>query len=220
MENENNIKKRIDELKITEEDLYFLSHIEGIKATAGIFKEKYNKYMYGILKKNNVDSINFLMISRYVKDKKFHLMPELIEKYGPYQLDNSKTSYDFKGMKAFAIVLIVIIVVFFVFKQINNSSSGGDSIENTQKCLVGYDWVYPSGNNPSGAWKFSSDGTFNSSTTMFGGMSTWGNWRIVSPGKINVSYTRTSEGTIPNDQVLTLSGCNALTVGSTTYIKD
>jgi hypothetical protein len=223
MENENNIKKRIDELKITEEDLYFLSHIEGIKSTAGIFKEKYNKYMYGILKKNNINSIDFLMISRYVKNKKFHLMPELIEKYGPYQLDSSKTSYDFKGMKAFAIVLIAIIVGFFVFKQTNNSSNSLNSIETiegTKKCLVGYDWVYPSGNNPSGAWKFSSDGAFNSSTTMFGGMSTWGNWKIISPGKINVSYTRTSEGTIPNDQVLTLSGCSSLSVGSTTYVKD
>lgn len=127
MENETNIQKRIDELKITEEDLYFLSHIEGIKATAGIFKEKYNKYMYGILKKNNVNSIDFLMISRYVKNKKFHLIPELIEKYGSYQLDISKTSYDFKGMKAFASIIIVIIVVFFVFKQTNNSSKGNNS---------------------------------------------------------------------------------------------
>ena len=127
MENEINIQKRIDELKITEEDLYFLSHIEGIKATAGIFKEKYNKYMYGILKKNNVNSIDFLMISRYVKNKKFHLIPELIEKYGPYQLDSSKTSYDFKGMKAFATIIIVMIVVFFVFKQTNNSSKSNNS---------------------------------------------------------------------------------------------
>lgn len=44
--------------------------------------------------------------------------------------------------------------------------------EETKKCLVGYDWIYPSSSNPTGAWKFSSDGTFNSSTTMFGGIST------------------------------------------------
>lgn len=125
MKNENNIKKIVDDHKITEEDLYFLSHIEGIKATAGIFKEKYNKYMYGILKKYNVNSIAFLMISRYVKEKKFHLVPELIEKYGPYQLDSSKTSYDFKGIKAFAILLIVIIVSVFMFKSMikNNETS-------------------------------------------------------------------------------------------------
>jgi hypothetical protein len=115
----NDIEKRIKELKITEEDLYFLSHIEGIKDTAGIFKEKYNKYMYGILKKNNVNSVDFLMISRYVKTKKFHLIPELIEKYGPYQLDNSKTSFDFKGMKAFAIFLGIIPIFFLIKVSIN-----------------------------------------------------------------------------------------------------
>lgn len=128
MENENNIQKRINEIGITEQDLYFLSHIEGVKSTAGIFKEKYNKYMYGILKKYNTNSIDFLMISRYVREKN-HLMPELIEKYGPYQLDSSKTSYDFKGMKAFATVIIGIIVVFFVFKQVNNSSNSSNSKE-------------------------------------------------------------------------------------------
>ena len=113
---------------------------------------------------------------------------------------------------------IAILLVIADFEDQGNQSVS--SIENTQKCLLGYDWVYPSGNNPSGAWKFSSDGTFNSSTTMFGGMSTWGNWTIISPGKIKVSYTRTSEGTIPNDQVLTLSGCFSLIVGSTTYVKE
>jgi hypothetical protein len=142
MENEQNIPKIIDEKNITEEDLYFLSHIEGIKSTAGIFKEKYNKYMYGILKKYNVNSIDFLIISRYVKNKKFHLVPDLIEKYGPYQLDNSKTSYDFVGMKSFVIVLIAIIVGVFVFKKSSNSSSNyqkssteGQSCIGNQGCI-------------------------------------------------------------------------------------
>jgi hypothetical protein len=106
----------------------------------------------------------------------------------------------------------------------NNSSSNEsaevESIEGTKTCLVGFDWVYPSSSNPTGAWKFSSDGTFNSSTTMFGGMSTWGNWQVISPGKINISYTRTTEGTIPNDQILTMSSCGSLKVGSTVYSKD
>jgi hypothetical protein len=101
-----------------------------------------------------------------------------------------------------------------------SSSISTNAIERTQICLVGYDWVYPSGNSPTGAWKFSSDGTFNSSTTMFGGMSTWGNWSVTSPGKVKVSYTRTSEGTIPGDQILTMSSCNELNVGSTSYSKD
>ena len=100
------------------------------------------------------------------------------------------------------------------------NSESVQSIEGTKSCLIGYDWVYPSSGSPSGAWKFSSDGTFNSSTTMFGGMSTWGNWSVTSPGKVKVSYTRTTEGVIPEDQILTMSSCNGLKVGSTFYSKD
>jgi hypothetical protein len=51
-------------------------------------------------------------------------------------------------------------------------------------------------------------------------MSTWGNWKVISPGKINISYTKTSEGIIPKDQILTLKDCVNLMVGSTKYIKD
>jgi len=95
-----------------------------------------------------------------------------------------------------------------------------NSLDDTKKCLIGFDWVYPTMENPTGAWKFSADGTFNSSTTYFGGMSTWGNWEVISPGKINISYTKTSEGIIPKDQILTLKDCDNLMVGSTNYIKD
>lgn len=118
-------------------------------------------------------------------------------------------------------------VAVFVFvamgsddEETTETSSSVKTIEGTKSCLIGYDWVYPSGNSPTGAWKFSSDGTFNSSTTMFGGMSTWGNWIVISPEKINVSYTRTTEGIIPEDQVLTMSSCGSLKVGSTYYSKD
>jgi hypothetical protein len=99
-------------------------------------------------------------------------------------------------------------------------SAGVESIEGTKVCLIGYDWVYPNSSNPTGAWKFSDDGTFNSSTTMFGGMSTWGNWEVVSPGEIRISYTKTTEGTIPDNQILLLSSCRSLQVGSTVYTKD
>ncbi len=103
--------------------------------------------------------------------------------------------------------------------NLKNDLNGFDSVESTEDCLVGYDWVFPSGKNPIGAWKFISDGTFNSSTKMFGGMSTWGNWMVVSPGKIKIIYTRTTEGVIPDDQTLTMSACNNLLVGTTLYIK-
>jgi hypothetical protein len=70
------------------------------------------------------------------------------------------------------------------------------------------------------AWKFSSDVSFNSSTTMFGGMSSWGNWEIISPGKIKRTYnTRTTERIIPDNQTLIMQSCDLLKVGSTVYKK-
>jgi hypothetical protein len=101
-----------------------------------------------------------------------------------------------------------------------NQSDGVATNEGTKNCIEGYDWVYPSSSNPTSAWKFSSDGSFNFSTTMFGGMSTWGNWYVISPGKIKISYTRSSEGVVPDDKDLTMSSCNSLKVGSTIYSKD
>lgn len=109
-----------------------------------------------------------------------------------------------------------------LFSAVLVTSCGTDveTTEGTKECLVGFDWVYPSISNPIGAWKFSSDGTFNSSTTMFGGMSTRGNWEVISPGKIKISYTRTSEGTIPDNIILTMSSCSSINVGSTVYTKE
>lgn len=129
-----------------------------------------------------------------------------------------------KAIKHLASAMTVAVFLFIAFgsddEDKTETSSSVETIEGTKSCLIGYDWVYPSGNSPTGAWKFSSDGTFNSSTTMFGGMSTWGNWSVTSPGKVKVSYTRTTEGTIPGDQILTMSSCNGLKVGSTFYSKD
>ena len=129
-----------------------------------------------------------------------------------------------KTIKHLASVMAVAMFLFIALgsddQETSETSSSVVTIEGTKTCLIGYDWVYPSSSSPSGAWKFSSDGTFNSSTTMFGGMSTWGNWSVTSPGKVKVSYTRTSEGTIPGDQILTMSSCNGLKVGSTFYSKD
>jgi len=129
-----------------------------------------------------------------------------------------------KTIKHLASVMTVAVFLIIAFgsddEETAETSSSVATIEGTKSCLIGYDWVYPSGNSPTGAWKFSSDGTFNSSTTMFGGMSTWGNWSVTSPGKVEVSYTRTSEGIIPDDQILTMSSCDGLKVGSTFYSKD
>ena len=129
-----------------------------------------------------------------------------------------------KTIKHLASLITVAVFLVMAFgsddEGAGETSSSVASIEGTKSCLIGYDWVYPSGSSPTGAWKFSSDGTFNSSTTAFGGMSTWGNWSVTSPGEVKVSYTRTTEGIIPNDQILTMSSCDGLKVGSTLYMKD
>lgn len=101
----------------------------------------------------------------------------------------------------------------------SNYVSGTTSVEGTKECLADVDWGYPSVGDLVGAWKFSSDGTFNSSTTLFGGMSTWGTWQVVNPGEVQIEYTRTTEGYLPEPQVLKLTDCNRLYVGSTEYVK-
>lgn len=114
--------------------------------------------------------------------------------------------------------------LFIVFgledeKENSNSSNNFSTINGTKECLVNYDWVYPSLDDPIGAWKFSKDGTFSSSTKIFGGMSSWGNWNVLSPGQIEIIYTRTTEEYLPGGQILKMSSCNTLLVGSTTYSK-
>jgi len=96
---------------------------------------------------------------------------------------------------------------------------GAKTVEGTEICLAGYDWVYPSNGEVQGAWKFSSDGTFNSSTRWFGGMSAWGKWYVMSPGKIRIMYTSSTEGFQPNDQIINLESCDKLLVGSSVYSK-
>jgi hypothetical protein len=117
-------------------------------------------------------------------------------------------------------VVIGISVVFGLFILLSGGEKGSSSTSDPISCLTGVDWVYPSASSPTGAWKFSYDGTFNSSTTMCGGMSTWGNWEDLGSGRIKITYTRTTENYLPESQILELSNCNSLKVGSTVYIKD
>lgn len=120
------------------------------------------------------------------------------------------------GEGLFKQVSIFVLALLFLVSCSQSSSKSEDDLAN---CLIGYDWVYPNLSKPSGAWKFSKDGTFNSSTTAFGGMSTWGTWSIEDGNKVHIIYTRTTEGSIPGDQFLILSSCETLVVGSTTYNK-
>ena len=128
------------------------------------------------------------------------------------------------SLKKFFSSIIVLFFIFIAFGSVydkanSTSNNSVSTINGTKDCLVNYDWVYPSLNEPISAWKFSSDGTFNSSTKMFGGMSSWGNWKVLSPGQIQITYTRTTEGYLPSGQTLKMSSCNTVLVGSTTYSK-
>lgn len=120
-----------------------------------------------------------------------------------------------------AIIFVVIVANVGNDKSSNSGSkSSTENIEGTKSCLVGFDWVYPSSSNPTGAWKFSSDGTVSFSTTMFGGFTKRGNWQVNSPGQVKISYTSSTQGSIPDDQILTMSSCSSLEVGSTVYSKN
>ena len=78
--------------------------------------------------------------------------------------------------------------------------------------LIGYDWVYPDMDNPMGAWKFSSDGTFNYSTTTFGGMTRTGTWKdLGNDSTVELDYDDGGTGE------LEITSSTTFKVGSTTY---
>ena len=88
------------------------------------------------------------------------------------------------------------------------ANHGDDSAE---IILVAYDWVYPDMDNPMGAWKFSSDGTFNYSTTAFGGMTRTGTWKDVGDSKVELDYDDGGTGK------LAITSSTTFKVGNTTY---
>lgn len=222
MESKNDL---ISKYKISEVDLYTLGIIEAKKDNSSFLeKEKLKAKSMGILKPYKVKFMDLGNLLKEIKAQRYNTNQTLVEKYGNVDLSSKASSM---GLKYLAPIIIGVIVLFIIVNystsdsnSSSNESAGVESIEGTKTCLVGFDWIYPKSGNPTGAWKFSSDGTFNSSSTMFGGMSAWGNWQVVSPGRVKISYTRTSEGIIPDDQTLTMSSCGSLKVGSTIYSKD
>jgi|ETNmetMinimDraft_33_1059910.scaffolds.fasta_scaffold96149_2 hypothetical protein len=81
----------------------------------------------------------------------------------------------------------------------------------TEDTLVGYDWVYPDMDNLMSAWRFSSDGTFNYSTTAFGGMTRTGTWKDAGDSKVELDYNDGGSGE------LEITSSTTFKVGSTTY---
>ncbi len=118
-------------------------------------------------------------------------------------------------------IVSIISLIFFLFlaggsaedSSSKSSSKSGSSSLSGSSVLVGYDWVYPDMNDPIGAWKFSSDGSFNYSTTMFGGNTRRGRWEDGSNNKIELYYT---DGKTNKLEIISKS---RFRVGSTIYKK-
>ena len=115
------------------------------------------------------------------------------------------------------------ISIFFLLAVVSSSddvkSNGNSSDVLINSCLTGYDWCLPSCDNPTYAWKFNSNGTFNYSTTLFGGMSAWGNWEDIGNQQIKIVYTRTSTGDILPQNVISMPSCSSLKVYSSIYCR-
>ena len=116
-------------------------------------------------------------------------------------------------MKQLLFLLLLIPLICLISCSTNPNSK---SIED---CLVGYNWCQPNCSNPTMAWKFSTDGTFNYSTTMFGGMSAWGTWEDKGGNQIELIYTKTSTGDLLPKKILSMPDCKTLQVGSTLYTR-
>jgi len=90
-------------------------------------------------------------------------------------------------------------------------------IENpsTKSIVVDYDWCYPDCQDPSAAFKFHDEGTFNYSTIMFGGMSRYGSWTDVGNNEIKLLYN--DDG---STNILNIISNSTFQIGSTIYKKD
>ena len=86
---------------------------------------------------------------------------------------------------------VIAVLVLFTSCSQNNIANDQNQpkIEKPPICLIGYDWLFPSSDNPTAAWKFNADQTFSYSSTLFGGMSAWGTWVALSSEEISISYT-------------------------------
>ena len=115
---------------------------------------------------------------------------------------------------------LLYILLFSTLIYLSSCGSAETSeLQSIKDCLVGYDWCQPNCDNPTMAWKFSADETFNYSTSMFGGMSAWGTWEDIGNNQIELIYTKTSSGDMLPKKILSMPDCNSLKVGSTLYIR-
>ena len=137
---------------------------------------------------------------------------------------------DFSQNTTFYITISLFIGLFFfplTWSTISSFVGYVDELNLFQKTdvLVKNDWCYPScDDNVQSSFKFSSDGTFNSSTFMFGGMSRWGKWEKIDDNTFRLTTTRISTNSsndqLPKPQTVKLTSDKKLKVGGTTYVGE
>ena len=120
-------------------------------------------------------------------------------------------------MKKLLLILLCVPLMFSCGESNGDNNNEESSSDSIKSCLVGYDWCMPNCNNPTMAWKFSNDGTFNYSTTMFGGMSAWGTWEDVGSQEIRIVYTKTSTGDVLPEKIINMPDCKSLKIGQSIY---
>ena len=123
-------------------------------------------------------------------------------------------------MKIKELLLLFILFTIILFSCSGKENKTESNLDKTEKCLVGFDWLYPSSSNIEASFKFSSNGEFVSTNLLFGGMSSWGNWKKISPDKIELIYTRTSKGTVPENSIVNLVGCYEINIGTINYLRE
>ena len=106
-------------------------------------------------------------------------------------------------------------IVILLVLQFTIACTKSNTIQPTcADSLISYDWVYPDYNDAVGAFKFSSDKSFNYSTTLFGGATRDGTWKALDNCSFELSYTN------GDTKVITISNDNTFQIGSTTYYAD
>ena len=114
-----------------------------------------------------------------------------------------------------------LIIITFLLCIITSAQSQTQvkTIDQTKKCLLGYDWLIYENGSVDKAWKFSKDGTFNYSQMSPLG-SLWGKWSIPATGKIMLVYTKNSGIPLPTKNEGEVLFCEKLKINDLIYTKE
>ncbi|MAP99508.1 MAG: hypothetical protein CMC51_01665 [Flavobacteriaceae bacterium] len=110
--------------------------------------------------------------------------------------------------------------LFFVLILFGCNNNSLNTIQLTERCVIDEDWLFPNTLSPTSSWNFSADGTFSYSSSLLGGMSSWGKWEVLNPGEMNIQYTNTTSGIVPLDHIIRIPHCDTIIAESRSFVKD